>query len=144
MTYGRFCIYNKLFSVSIVATAYSFALTGGSFAFLVPFQAIVLVIPSLSLITPGYKDFNVVNLIRWSSISTIVLLSVLFNINNYPSGSTTIEFALAHAAGIVGILFALQWAATNLSPETLMRHLSVLLVPLILLAVAVALPLATN
>jgi O-antigen ligase len=139
MKVERLRSYNKLFAVAISATAYAFALSGGNFDVLVPFQAIVILMPGLILLASGYTDFDNRNLLRWATISTIVPLTVLANIQNYPSTVTTVEFAVSHAVGIVGLLFALQWAATNLSPETLMRHLAICLFPLIALAVAVAL-----
>jgi hypothetical protein len=139
MKVGRLALYDRLSAVAVASTAYAFALTGGNFAVLVPFQAMVLLLPGLSLLTPGHKNFDNKNLLRWATISAAVLLTVLANIDAYPVSGTSVEFAVTHAIGIVGILFALQWAATSLSPEALLRHLAICLLPLILLAIAIAL-----
>jgi O-antigen ligase len=139
MKLQRVALYNRLFAIAVASNAYAFALTGGNFAVLVPFLAIVLLMPGLSCLTPGYGRFDRGNLLRWATISTVLFLTVLANITNYPFAGTTVIFAVTHAVGIVGILFALQWAATNLSPEYLLRYLAICLLPLLILAIIVAL-----
>lgn len=134
-------LYNIAFSAGLASTAYVFALMGGedSTIALTAAQAMVLLLPGLSLFTKGYKRIDRRNLLLWAAVSISLLLNLLVNIGNYPAGPVTVGFVLAHMAGIVGMLFAIQWAATNLSPETLMRHLAIFLFPLIALAIVVAL-----
>ena len=136
-----FPLYNIAFSASLASTAYVFALMGGedSPIALLAVQAMVLLLPGLSLFTKGYKRINRNNLLLWAVVSISLLLNLLVNIGNYPAGPVTVGFVVAHMVGIVGILFAIQWAATNLSSETLMRHLAIFLFPLIALAIVATL-----
>ncbi|MDF9392786.1 MULTISPECIES: O-antigen ligase family protein [Methylococcus] len=136
-----FPLYNIAFSAGLASTAYVFAIMGGGdnpIALLVV-QAIVLLLPGLSLFTKGYKRVDRRNITFLVVLSIGLLLSLIVNIDNYAGGSIGLDFVLAHIVGIVGMLFAIQWAVTNLSPETLMRYLAIFLVPLIVLAIGVAL-----
>ncbi len=137
-----FPLYNIAFSAVLASTAYVFALTGGEgdgSVYLLTAQAMILLLPGLSLFTRGYKRIDRGNLLLWAMVSIILLLNLLSNIGNYPTAAVTTSYVLTHMVGIVGMLFAIQWAATNLSPEALMRYLAICLCPLIALAMVVAL-----
>lgn len=70
------------------------------------------------------------------ALSIVLISTILFNTGNYSETSAPLEVALAHVAGIIGILFALRWAATNFATQTLLRNLALLLTPLVMLAIA--------
>lgn len=119
--------------------AYGFALSGGSFSVLVLAQGLVLLIAILGFLFPGYTRLHKRNIVLLCLLSIVMISNISFNAGNYSETSVPLEFALAHIAGIIGILFALQWAATNLPTHTLLRNLTCLLTPLVILAIAASL-----
>lgn len=136
MRYGIWS--HGIFSIALAATAYGFALSGGSFSVLVLAQVLVLLIAVLGILFPGYARLGRRNIVLLCALSIVLISNILFNAGNYSESSVPLQFALAHVAGIIGILFALQWAATNLTTQTLLRNLALLLTPLVMLAIAIS------
>lgn len=134
MTYSAW--YHWIFSAALATMAYGFALSGGSLSLLVLAQGLVLLIAVSGFLFSGYSCLRRRNIMMLCALSVVMISSILFNTGNYSETSVPLEFALAHTAGIIGILFALQWAATNLATQTLLRNLAMLLMPLIILAIA--------
>ncbi len=115
--------------------AYGFVLSGGSFPVLVLAQGLVLLIAVLGFLLPGHTRLRRRNIVMLCALSIVMISTILFNTGNYSKPSVPLEFVLAHVAGIIGLLFALQWVAANLLTETLLRHLTLLLTPLVILAI---------
>lgn len=131
--------YQWIFSIALAAMAYGFALSGGSFSVLVITQGLVLLIAFWGFLFPGYSRLRKRNIVLLCSLSIVMISTIFFNTANYSETSVPLEFALTHVAGIIGILFSLQWATTNLDTQTLLRHLALLLTPLVILAILASL-----
>jgi hypothetical protein len=110
----------------------------GGFEALVLAQAAVLAMP-LAGILLGRASLDLRNITLAVAVAVAILLGLLFNLGNYPAGEVSAQFALLHAAGLIGMLLALQWAATNLDAEKIVGRLAVFLFPLIAFGVAVSL-----
>ena len=128
--------YHWIFSIALAAMAYGFAFSDGSFSVLVIAQGLVLLTAVLGFLLSGYTRLRRTNIVMLCALSIVMMSIILFNTGNYSETSVSLAFALAHVAGIIGILFALQWAATNLATQTLLRNLALLLTPLVMLAIA--------
>jgi O-antigen ligase len=128
--------YEWAFSIALAAMAYAFALSHGSLAILMLAQGAVALIAAFGFLAPRYRRLGKRNLMFLCMLSTVLLSTIFFNISNYSDAATPLEFALAHTFGIIGVLFALQWAATNLRAQKILRNLAVLLIPLITLGIA--------
>ena len=131
--------YHWIFSIALAAMAYGFALSGGNFSVLVIAQGSVFLTATLGFLFRGYARFRRGNIVLLCALSVVMISTVLFNTGNYSQASVPLQFALAHITGIIGMLFALQWAATNLVAQTVLRNLAFLLAPLVMLAIAVSL-----
>ena len=131
--------YHWIFSIALAAMAYGFALSGGNFSVLVLAQGSVFLTAAVGFLFRGCARFRRRNIVLLCALSVVMISTVLFNTGNYSQASVPLQFALAHVAGIIGILFALQWAATNLVAQTVLRNLVLLLAPLVMLAIAVSL-----
>ena len=136
----RLRLYNVIFAVVIASAAYAFSLTGGNFSALFPFQGVVILLPIVMLLTRGLDQLGTNNALIWMLFSYLLLLNLLIHVGmgSYSNTMVTAEFATFHVLGIVGTLFSVQWAAVHLSPERIMRYAALSLLPLIVLAIAVA------
>lgn len=130
--------YHGIFSIALAATAYGFALSRGSLPVLVLTQGLVLLIAVWGFLFSGYTRLHKRNIVLLCALSIVMISNIFFNTGNYSETSTLLEFALAHVVGIIGMLLALQWAATNLTTQTLLRNLVLLLTPLVMLAIAIS------
>lgn len=125
-----------LFAFAIALMGYAFVFSGGSFVALVPAQFFLIALPFCLMLTTSRSTMSLKNMLIWSGFSGVLLVSIVVNFNNYDTlGTASLEFAIAHVLGLIGVIFALQWASSNLRIFTLLRILSFLLVPLIVLAI---------
>lgn len=130
--------YHWTFPIALATTVYGFALSGGSSAVLVLAQGFVLLIASSGFLSPAYARLPRRNIVLLCLLSIVFISTIFFNTGNYSETSVPLEFALVHVTGIIALLFSLQWAATNLTTQTLLRNLALLLTPLVMLAIAVS------
>lgn len=131
--------YEWVFSSALAAMAYAFALTGGNLSLLTLAQVAVILIAAFGLLIPGHERLRKKNIALLCVFSIVLLSTIFFNTNNYSGTDTSPALALAHTSGLIGLLFAVQWAATNLRARQLLRNIAVLLMPLIVLAIVVSL-----
>ena len=131
--------YDWAFAIALAAMAYIFALSGGKLPLLVVAQGSVMLIAVLGFVFPSYSSLRRGNAVWLSLLSVVMFSAILFNTGNYSETSVSVEFALVHIGGVIGMLFALQWAATNLMAQRVLRNLAFLLTPLVMFAIAISL-----
>lgn len=131
--------YDWAFAIALAAMAYIFALSGGKLPLLVIAQGSVMLIAVLGFVFPSYSSLRRGNAVWLSVLSVAMFSAILFNTGNYSETSVSVEFALVHIGGVIGMLFALQWAATNLMAQRVLRNLAFLLTPLVMFAIAISL-----
>jgi len=131
--------YDWAFAIALAAMAYIFALSGGKLPLLVIAQGSVMLIAVLGFVFPKYSSLRRGNAVWLSVLSVAMFSAILFNTGNYSETSVSVEFALVHIGGVIGMLFALQWAATNLMAQRVLRNLAFLLTPLVMFAIAISL-----
>lgn len=131
--------YDWAFAIALAAMAYIFALSGGKLPLLVVAQGSVMLIAVLGFVFPKYSSLRRGNAVWLSLLSVVMFSAILFNTGNYSETSVSVEFALVHIGGVIGMLFALQWAATNLMAQRVLRNLAFLLTPLVMFAIAISL-----
>jgi O-antigen ligase len=131
--------YDWAFAIALAAMAYIFALSGGKLLLLVIAQGSVMLIAVLGFVFPKYSSLRRGNAVWLSVLSVAMFSAILFNTGNYSETSVSVEFALVHIGGVIGMLFALQWAATNLMAQRVLRNLAFLLTPLVMFAIAISL-----
>ena len=131
--------YDWAFAIALAAMAYIFALSGGKLPLLVIAQGSVMLIAVLGFVFPKYSSLRRGNAVWLSVLSVVMFSAILFNTGNYSETSVSVEFALVHIGGVIGMLFALQWAATNLMAQRVLRNLAFLLTPLVMFAIAISL-----
>lgn len=131
--------YDWAFAIALAAMAYIFALSGGKLPLLVIAQGSVMLIAVLGFVFPKYSSLRRGNAVWLSLLSVVMFSAILFNTGNYSETSVSVEFALVHIGGVIGMLFALQWAATNLMAQRVLRNLAFLLTPLVMFAIAISL-----
>lgn len=130
--------YDCVFSIALASMAYAFVLSGGNLSILVLAQGAVVLTAAFGFLIPGHGRLRKGNLVLLCMLFIVLLSTIVFNKSNYSAPTTSLEFALAHTSGIIGILFAVQWAATNLRAQQILRHLALLLVPLIFVGIMVS------
>lgn len=137
-------IYSGLFAAAIGLTAYSFVVE--SQRYLLPLvQAVFIMLPlAMMSMTPALLQFNQYNLIFVLVLTLMMLLNVIVNLHRYSELTVSAQFVLLHITGLAGMLFALQWAATNLSPQLIFRWLAYILTPLIFWAIYVSVGQSTS
>ena len=131
--------YDWAFAIALATMAYVFALSGGNLPLLVIAQGSVMLIAVLGFMFPSYSSLRRENAVWLSVLSVAMFSAILFNTGNYSETSVSVEFALVHIGGVIGMLFALQWAATHLMAQRVLRNLAYLLTPLVMFAIAISL-----
>lgn len=125
-----------LFAAAIALTGYAFAFSGGSLVALVTAQLVLIALSFFLMLTTRRSTLNFRNILIWSGFSSILLVTVLVNVSNYDTlGTPGLEYAFGHVLGLIGVIFALQWATRNLRILNVLTILSFLLLPLIASAI---------
>lgn len=124
------------FAAAIALLGYVFVFSGGSLVALIPAQFFLIVLPLSLMLTTKRSVISHKSVLVWAGFSSVLLATVLVNVSNYDTlGSTSLEFAISHVLGLIGAIFAIQWATRNLRIRDVLTILSFLLVPLIVLAI---------
>jgi hypothetical protein len=138
---GRFIPqgFSVVVATLLAGTAYAFVLSGGSLTFLFLSQAIFMAAPFAITVIAGGAVFQQSNVLLWLLLCIALWTNLLINSGAYPGETNSLAFAVLHVSGITASLFCLQWIATNLHPERVIKATGLLLAPLIVLSMVVAL-----
>lgn len=122
-------------ALTMASSAYSFALSGGVFTWLL--AALIMTLAIISLIIIFAEKF-IININYYNTITTYVLavymiLNVIVRQENYNNGSS-MDSELLHITGFIVYLFMLNWMASNINIIKMLSKLATVLFPLIIIA----------
>jgi len=131
----KFSVTSLIFSGLVSAMVYIFALTGGSFKQLVIVQVVFALWVMCSItFSQGRVVFSIHGIFILLVLAVVLTSNLAVNFNNYAAVDQSFAFSVAHVVGILIFAFAAQWAANNLQIDRILKYISWMLMPLIILA----------